>query len=189
MRGVKHRRSDRAALPSKVVHMRTMSSPTAPWVKMRLRIIMLVIAVLVFAGDRVTKALVEERIPDHAVIPILPGCFNLTNTKNTGAAFGMFSESPAAWKTAVLVVVSVVLLVSVVGIVWRTGRLHWATSVGLACILGGALSNLYDRIRMGQVVDFLDFYLRTYHWATFNLADSSIVVGAGILVAQVIFSE
>jgi signal peptidase II len=166
-----------------------MPSPADSRVNLRLRLSMLAVAVLVFAGDRVTKALVERRIPGRAVIPIVPGFFNLTHTWNAGAAFGMFSESPAAWKTAVLVVVSLLLLMSVVIIVWRTRRLHWTTSVGLAFILGGALSNLYDRIRVGQVVDFLDFYFRTYHWATFNLADSSIVVGAGILVVQVLFLD
>jgi len=156
---------------------------------MRLRISMLVIAMLVFAGDRLTKAWVAKRIPDHAVIPVLPGFFNLIHTTNAGAAFGLFSESPAAWKTAVLIVVSVLLLLSVLIIGLRMGRPHWGTGVGLALILGGALSNLYDRIRVGEVVDFLDFYFRSYHWATFNLADSCIVVGAGILVVQVMFSD
>lgn len=148
---------------------------------------MLAIAVLVFAGDQYTKALVEKRIPEHAVVPIVPGFFNLTNSRNSGAAFGMFSESPAAWKTVLLVIVSVLLLVGVMMVVWRTGRLQGTTGIALAFILGGALSNLYDRLRTGQVVDFLDFYFRTHHWATFNLADSSIVLGAGILLVQALF--
>ena len=61
--------------------------------------------------------------------------------------------------------------------------------MGLALILGGALSNLFDRIRLGRVVDFLDVYYRSYHWPTFNLADSAIVVGAGFLVFQLLFVE
>lgn len=156
---------------------------------MRLRISMLVIATLVFAGDRLTKGWVAKRIPDHTVIPVFPGFFNLTHTTNAGAAFGLFSESPAAWKTAVLIVVSVLLLLSVLIIGLRARRPHWGTGVGLAFIVGGALSNLYDRIRVGEVVDFLDFYFRNYHWATFNLADSCIVVGASIMVVQVMFSD
>ena len=164
-----------------------MPAPRSGPANLRLRIIMLAIAVLVFAGDQYTKALVEKRIPEHAVVPIVPGFFNLTNSRNSGAAFGMFSESPAAWKTVLLVIVSALLLVGVMMVVWRTGRLQGTTGIALAFILGGALSNLYDRLRTGQVVDFLDFYFRTHHWATFNLADSSIVLGAGILLVQALF--
>jgi signal peptidase II len=72
---------------------------------------------------------------------------------------------------------------------WRARSVRWLTSVGLALILGGALSNLFDRIRFGQVVDFLDFYYRSYHWAAFNVADSAIVIGAGFLIVQVIFCD
>ena len=135
------------------------------------------------------KALVESRIPERAVIPVVPGFFNLTNTKNSGAVFGMFSESPVWWKTPLLIVISVALLIAVVILVIRTQNLRWGTSIGLSLILGGALSNLYDRMRSGLVEDFLDFYFRSYHWATFNLADSAIVVGTGFIVVQVLFGE
>jgi signal peptidase II len=119
----------------------------------------------------------------------MPEFFNLTHTKNAGAAFGLFSESPSPLKTALLILVSGALLLTVVGIVWKTRRLQWETGVGLALILGGALSNLFDRIRAGRVVDFLDVYFRSYHWPTFNLADSAIVVGAGFLILQVVLSD
>jgi signal peptidase II len=88
-----------------------------------------------------------------------------------------------------LVLVSAALLVTVAAIVWKSPRLHWESGVGLALILGGALSNLVDRIRVGRVVDFLDVYVQSYHWPSFNLADSAIVVGALFLILQVIFSE
>jgi signal peptidase II len=153
------------------------------------RIVMAVIAVAAFVGDRATKALVESRIPDRAIVPVVSGFFNLTNTKNPGAAFGLFSESPALWKTILLIIISIALLVAVVTLVVRTRHLRWETSVGLSLILGGAFSNLYDRIRAGMVVDFLDFYFRSYHWATFNVADSAIVVGAGLIVLQVLFAK
>ncbi len=153
------------------------------------RVIIVAIAFIVFLGDQATKDLVEASIPEHAVVPIIPKFFNLTHTKNPGAAFGLFSDSPAPWKTALLIVISAGLLLTVIGIVWRNRRLQWEAGVGLALIMGGALSNLFDRIRFGRVVDFLDFYFRAYHWATFNLADSAIVVGAGFLILQVIVSE
>jgi signal peptidase II len=153
------------------------------------RILMAVIAVVVFASDQVTKALVESRIPDRAVIPVVGGFFNLTNTKNSGAVFGLFSDSPVWWKTPVLIVVSAALLMGVVILVIRTQHLRWETSIGLSLVLGGALSNLFDRMRSGLVEDFLDFYIRSYHWATFNLADSAIVVGTGFIVVQVLFTD
>ncbi len=153
------------------------------------RIFISAIAVLVFLGDQGTKAMVEASIPEHTVVPILPRFFNLAHVKNPGAAFGLFSDSPAPWKTAVLIVISVGLLLTVVDIVRRNRRLQWEAGVGLALILGGALSNLVDRIRFGRVIDFLDFYFHAYHWPTFNLADSAIVVGAGFLILQVVVSE
>ena len=153
------------------------------------RFLYVMIALLVLVGDQVTKAMVDSSIPQYAIIPIVPKFFNLTHTRNSGAAFGLFSDSPAAWKTAALVIISAALIATVVGIVWRTQRLQWEAGVGLSLILGGAISNLLDRVRYGRVVDFLDFYYKSYHWFTFNLADSAIVMGAGFLVLQVIFAE
>jgi signal peptidase II len=146
-------------------------------------------AVMVFVADQVTKAVVQSSIPEHTTVPVLPHFLNLVHTNNAGAAFGLFSDSPAPWKTVLLIVISGALLALVIAVMWRNHRLRWETGVGLALILGGALSNLFDRIRLGRVVDFLDVYYRAYHWPTFNLADSAIVVGAGFLVFQLLFLE
>jgi signal peptidase II len=145
--------------------------------------------VVVFVTDQVTKAVVKASIPEHTTVPLLPHFLNLIHTNNAGAAFGLFSDSPARWKTVLLIVISGALLAMVIAVMWRNQQLRWGTGVGLALILGGALSNLFDRIRFGRVVDFLDVYYRSYHWPTFNLADSAIVVGAGFLVFQLLFLE
>jgi len=129
--------------------------------------------------------MVQAAIPPQAVIPIVPHFFNLTHTQNSGAAFGLFSGSSSPWKATLLILVSAALLVTVIGVVWRS-RMRWEAGVGLSLILGGASSNLWDRISRGLVVDFLDFYFRSYHWFTFNLADSAIVVGAGFLILQMV---
>jgi signal peptidase II len=149
----------------------------------------ILIAAAVLVGDQATKDMVERWIPPYAVIPVIPHFFNLTHTQNAGAAFGLFSDSPTPWKTAALVIVSALLIATVVGVVWKSRRLEWEAGVGLSLILGGAVSNLLDRIRFGRVIDFLDFYYRSYHWFTFNLADSAIVVGAFFLILQMLFSE
>jgi signal peptidase II len=147
------------------------------------------IAVLVLVADQVTKAVVQRTIPEQTTVPVLPHIFNLIHTHNAGAAFGLFSDSPAPWKTVLLIVISSALLAMVIAVLWRSQHLRWETGVGLALILGGALSNLFDRIRLGRVVDFFDVYYRSYHWPTFNLADSAIVVGAGFVVFQLLFLE
>src|SRR5260370_39452629 len=86
------------------------------------RIIIIAIALVLFLGDQATKAMVEESIPEHAVLPIVPHFFNLTHTKNPGAAFGLFSDSPSPWKTALLIIVSAALLATVVALVWKHRR-------------------------------------------------------------------
>jgi signal peptidase II len=147
------------------------------------------LALAILAGDQATKALVERSVPSHTVIPVIPHFLNLVYNRNPGAAFGLFSDSPARWKTALLVVASIALLVLVVSLVWKSKPLAWQSGVGLALILGGAVSNLIDRIRFGQVLDFIDAYVGSYHWPSFNLADSAIVAGAGFLIFHLISSE
>ena len=153
------------------------------------RLIYAAIAVLVFICDQTTKAMVGRSIPLNAIVPIIPHFFNLTDTQNPGAAFGLFSDSPAPWKTALLIVISLLLLGAVAVFVFMSRHLGWPSGVALAFILGGAASNLLDRIRYGQVTDFLDFYIRQYHWYTFNLADSAIVVGSGLLILSLVVSK
>jgi signal peptidase II len=166
-----------------------MSEKAARRVRTLSRLLCGVIALVIFVSDQVTKAMVERAIPEQTVIPVFPGFFNLVQTKNPGAAFGLFSESPSAWKTSLLIAVSAVLLVTVAALLWKSRKLDWSAGVGMALIVGGALSNLLDRIRLGRVVDFLDVYVGSYHWPTFNLADSAIVIGAGFLVLHVLFRE
>ena len=148
-----------------------------------------IIACGIIILDQVTKFLALKFLPLNTPVPLIKNFLNLTLVRNHGAAFGLFSDSPSPWKTVLLIFISAALLLAVVSFVWRVRRLQWEAGVGLALIMGGAFSNLLDRIRAGRVIDFLDVYLRSYHWYTFNLADSAIVVGAGFLVLQVAFTE
>jgi signal peptidase II len=153
------------------------------------RLVFVAIAAVVFACDQVTKALVRQSIPLHSVVPVVPHFFNLVNTRNPGAAFGLFSDSTSPWRSGFLIGISVALLAVVVGVIWNSQRLQWEAGVALALIIGGAASNLTDRIRYGRVTDFLDFHFRSYHWFTFNLADSAIVAGAFLLVIHLVTNE
>jgi len=149
----------------------------------------LLIAFAVLFLDRLSKWGVSQRIALHESINIIPGFFRLTHVQNRGAAFGLFSDSPSEYKVAVLVLFSLVALVVVSTLLWKNSHTLTTTGVGLALILGGALGNLWDRIVTGHVVDFLLFYVRSYQWPAFNVADTAIVVGAFLLVAEILFAK
>jgi signal peptidase II len=147
------------------------------------------IAVLVIVLDRLSKWLVAGRITLHDSIPVLPGFFRLTHVQNSGAAFGLFADSSSEWKVAILIMFSVLALAVVSALLWKNSHAMTTTAIGLALILGGAVGNLWDRLSSGRVVDFLDFSVSGYHWPAFNVADSAIVVGALLLVGEILFSK
>jgi signal peptidase II len=147
------------------------------------------IAVAVVVMDRLTKWLVATNISLHDSIAVVPGFFRLTHVQNSGAAFGLFAESSSEWKVAILVLFSILALAVVSSLLWKNSHSMTTTGVGLSLILGGAIGNLYDRLLAGHVVDFFDFYLGSYHWPAFNIADSAIVIGALLLVAEILFAK
>jgi len=149
----------------------------------------LLIAVLVVMLDRITKLAIARNIDLHDSVQIIPDFFRLTHVENRGAAFGLFADSPSEWKVALLVLFSVVALVIVTALLWRNSHSLNTTGIGLSLILGGAIGNLWDRLLSGRVVDFLLFYVGQYQWPAFNVADSAIVVGAGLLVFEILFSK
>jgi signal peptidase II len=149
----------------------------------------LLIAFLVVVLDRATKWIVSRDIPLHDGKQVIPGFFRITHVENRGAAFGLFADSPTQWKIAMLVLFSIVALVVVSTLLWRNSHSMNTTGIGLALILGGALGNLWDRLLNGRVVDFLLFYVGQYQWPAFNVADSAIVVGAGLLVIEILFTK
>src|SRR5215475_11501792 len=149
----------------------------------------LLIALLVLCLDRATKWIIAQKIDLHDSVQVIPGFFRLTHVQNSGAAFGLFADSPSEWKIAVLVLFSIVALVIVSTLLWRNSHSMSTTGLGLSLILGGALGNLWDRLINGRVVDFLLFYIGDHQWPAFNIADSAIVVGAALLVIEILFSK
>ena len=137
-------------------------------------------AALVLA-DQLTKALVLGRFALGERLEIT-AFFNMVLVYNKGAAFSFLSDA-AGWQTPLLIVFAIVAI-GIVGtlLVRSPGRRLFCS--GLALILGGALGNLIDRFRFGQVVDFLDFHAAGYHWPAFNVADSAITVGALLLILE-----
>ncbi len=148
------------------------------------------IAALVVLLDRVSKWAVATTLPLHGnPLTVIPGFFDITHVENTGAAFGLFAESTAQWKVAALVTFSLAALIIVAVLLWKSSHSVSTMTVGLSLILGGAFGNLWDRVVDGHVIDFLDFHIGTYYWPAFNVADSAIVVGAILLVAEILFAR
>ena len=154
-----------------------------------LRWIHLVIAVAAVLLDRVTKVIIEHTLPSNDAITVIPGFFQITHVHNRGAAFGLFAESTSEWRTALLVGFSAVALAVVAYLLWKSDHSLPSTAIGLSMILGGAIGNLWDRVARGQVTDFLHFYIGNHVWPDFNVADSCIVVGAILLMAEIIFAK
>jgi signal peptidase II len=150
------------------------------------RLLAFTLSALVFAADRVTKLWIETHISMLDVHAVIPGFFNIVHTRNRGAAFSLFSESASAWRGFLLIGVSVAAMVLIAGMLWNAARLEWATRAGLGLIFGGASGNLFDRVATGTVTDFLDFYVGSLHWPAFNLADSAIVAGSGLLLLDLL---
>ena len=143
------------------------------------------ITALVILADRVTKNLIIHRIRPGYTIPVIPHFFRLSHVLNTGAAFSLLENMPPNDVRIGLIAFSVVAAIVVFALLWVTGRKLTPTSVALALILGGALGNMYDRIRFHHVVDFLAVRIYHYNWPDFNVADSSIVIGACLLLLEI----
>src|SRR5271166_3873445 len=147
------------------------------------------IALIVVALDRLSKWTISHRLSLHDSITVIPGFFRIIHTENPGAAFGIFADSPSQWKIAMLITFSIVALLIVSLLLWKNSHALTSTGIGLSLILGGAIGNLWDRIVSRHVVDFLLFYIGRYQWPAFNLADSAIVVGACLLVFEIVFAK
>jgi signal peptidase II len=144
------------------------------------------LAVLVFGADRATKWLVESRMSFTDSYTVIPGFFDIVHTQNTGIAFGLFANSTSEWRTAILIALSGAALLLVAGMLWSSNRMDRLSVAGLALILGGAMGNVFDRIVWGRVTDFLELYVGNLHWPTFNVADSAIVIGSGLLLVELL---
>lgn len=153
---------------------------------MRPKLWSLVIAAIVFLFDRLTKVLIERNVSVWDTHNVIPGFFDIVHTKNRGAAFGIFSDGSSEIRTFLLIGVSLLVLLFIAFLLLQPSRAGFSgsklTIAGLSLVLGGAIGNVYDRIVSGMVTDFLEFYIGQWHFAAFNIADSAITVGAGLLL-------
>lgn len=155
---------------------------------------LLLISALIIALDRWTKIWVEHHVAEGDAITIIPRYFSITHVLNPGAAFSLFTNTPTPGRTRwMLTWFSILAAIVVLVLILKMGRRFSATTIALALILGGAIGNVWDRIRFGVVTDFLEVFLRwghwSYHWPDFNVADSAIVCGGILILLDALFTR
>lgn len=137
----------------------------------------LFLVLLVVGLDQLTKLWIVKSFLLYESLEVIPGFLNLTYLTNKGAAFGFLAGVTSAWRHYFFLVLASVALVLLVVAWFRMRKDHLFYGPALALIAGGAIGNVIDRVRLGAVVDFLDFYVGGHHWPAFNVADSAITVG------------
>ncbi|MGD0356220.1 MAG: signal peptidase II [Terracidiphilus sp.] len=148
----------------------------------RLHWLLIISAVIIFL-DRLTKTWVSLRIPYGGAIPVIPRVLRITHWTNEGAAFSLFANtaSPNMVRWGLICFSSLMALI-VLFLMVRLGDRFTLTTVALALVFAGALGNIHDRLAYGSVVDFIEIHIFSYHWPDFNIADSSVVTGACLLL-------
>ncbi len=140
----------------------------------------------VLALDQVTKFLIEKTMSLHESIELIPNFIHITYLRNTGAAFGFLAGGRSALRMVFFILISAVAI-GCISYLLKTLRPQQKTMiVSLSLILGGALGNLADRLRMGEVIDFIDLHWYHVHWPAFNVADSAISIGVILLFIQLL---
>ena len=139
---------------------------------------LIIVAIPSLVLDIITKRLVQTHIPKGTSITIIDGFFNLRHDRNTGAAFGILAD-----QRTLLVIITIAALIFIVIYSFRFNHSRWM-QVSLGFLLGGAVGNFIDRLYLGEVVDFLQFGIESkrLYWPTFNVADISVCIGAGMLI-------
>ncbi len=139
--------------------------------------------------DQWTKSMVVQRLPLYQRVEVIQGFFNLTHVRNTGGAFGIFGGEKGGVGSLLFVVVSLIAIGAIVFLFIKIREDEKSLALSFSLVLSGAIGNLIDRLRYGEVVDFLDFHLSTYHWPAFNVADSAICIGIGLLALELLKRE
>ncbi|MGD0400556.1 MAG: signal peptidase II [Syntrophobacteraceae bacterium] len=145
-----------------------------------------ILAGIVVALDQLTKYLLVNAIPLHTGVPIIPGFFNLVHVHNTGGAFSILAGPGYPWRQHVLIGLTVLVVAAIAYAYGKAGKKDNWTRIAYVCITGGAIGNLIDRIRLAEVVDFLDVYVADRHWPAFNVADAAISTGAVMLLVSLV---
>jgi signal peptidase II len=147
--------------------------------------LLLGLAVIVVVIDQASKWLASSHLSPHQILSVIPGFFNIVLVRNRGMVFGIFNQIRPGLFPIFLLAATIAAIGAILFLFWARRNQTWFM-IGLSLILGGAVGNLVDRIRLGYVIDFLDFFVADYHWPAFNVADSAVTVGTLWLLFNVI---
>ncbi len=139
--------------------------------------------------DQATKYIIKINFALYERTIIIANFFNITHILNPGGAFGFFATQSPEIRKFIFLFLSTIVALFILWFYQRCAKTHPFLSYGLALIFGGAVGNLIDRFYYGKVVDFLDFYIGSAHWPAFNIADSAITIGMGILIYHILFNK
>jgi len=151
--------------------------------------ILFAILLLGVALDQITKEMVLRSLPLKSHLTVINGFFNLVHIHNRGAVFGLLSSWSLDFVRIFFIITTGIVLAVVGYLWWRLPENQGLAALGYSLIMAGAVGNLVDRVRFGEVVDFLDFHWKSYHWPAFNVADSLLCLGAGVLVWVILREE
>jgi signal peptidase II len=151
--------------------------------------ILLIFCIGILLLDQWTKSIVVQKLPLYQRVEVIQGFFHLTHVRNTGGAFGIFGGEKGGLGSILFVVVSLVAIGAIVFLFLKIKENEKTLAFSFSLILSGAAGNLIDRLRYGEVVDFLDFHLAGYHWPAFNVADSAICIGIGLMALELLKGE
>jgi len=140
------------------------------------------------ALDQGTKLLVKSKMELYESIPVIKGLFNFTYVLNPGAAFGFLAKMDEAYRKYFFILVTLLAIIAVAFLMYKELK-YKLRAVSYTLIIAGAFGNFIDRLYMGKVVDFLDFYIGAHHWPAFNIADSAITIGIGLLIIDILFMK
>jgi signal peptidase II len=143
----------------------------------------------IIIADQITKGLIQQKFFLGESLPVIPGLLHLTYVKNPGAAFGMLAYAPDYIRTPLFFALPVVASIWLLYLIWTTRNKNFFHCLAYSLIFSGAVGNLIDRFSMNYVVDFIDFFWRSHHFAAFNIADSAISIAAGILIIDLLLSS
>jgi signal peptidase II len=138
--------------------------------------------------DQAAKALVDRYMDLHESHTLVEGLARLTYVQNRGAAFGVLSDANLPYQSVLFSIVSIVALGAIAVYAWKLPVASRLPRTALALIMGGAVGNLFDRMRHGYVIDYVDVYWGRHHWPAFNVADSAISIGVALLVLDILRS-
>jgi signal peptidase II len=146
-----------------------------------------IVTAVILALDQATKLYVDARFALYESVPVIAGWFHLTYIRNKGAAFGIFANN--AVRIPFFIAVSTIAMLVILWYLRRLRAEQHLAAFALSLIFAGAFGNLIDRVRLGEVIDFLDFFWRHHHWPAFNVADSAICVGVALLIWEMWLEE